>query len=49
MAGAAWITVHGRTVKQRGEPADWDAIKLVPNKPPPVTSMLLMKSGRTCD
>lgn len=29
MAGAAWITVHGRTVKQRGEPADWDAIKLI--------------------
>ncbi|XP_068759376.1 tRNA-dihydrouridine(20a/20b) synthase [NAD(P)+]-like [Montipora capricornis] len=29
MAGVAWITVHGRTVKQRGEPADWKAIKLI--------------------
>ena len=25
----AWITVHGRTTRQRGEPANWDAIKLV--------------------
>ena len=30
-SGVAWITVHGRTVKQRGEPADWDSIKLVLN------------------
>lgn len=28
-AGVAWITVHGRTVKQRGEPADLEAIKLI--------------------
>ena len=28
-AGAAWITVHGRTVKQRAEPADMEAVKLV--------------------
>lgn len=28
-AGAAWITVHGRTSKQRAEPASMDAIKLV--------------------
>ena len=25
----AWITVHGRTTRQRGEPANWDAIKFV--------------------
>ena len=31
-AGVAWITVHGRTVKQRGEPANWDAIRLVLNE-----------------
>ena len=31
-AGVSWITVHGRTVKQRGEPANWDAIKLVLNE-----------------
>lgn len=31
MAGVSWITVHGRTVRQRGEPANWDAIKLVLN------------------
>ena len=30
-AGVSWITVHGRTVKQRGEPANWEAIKLVLN------------------
>lgn len=29
MAGVSWITVHGRTVRQRGEPANWDAIKLI--------------------
>ena len=29
-AGVAWITVHGRTTRQRGEPANWEAIKLVP-------------------
>ena len=28
-AGVAWITVHGRTTKQRGEPANWDTIRLV--------------------
>ncbi|KAL9959864.1 hypothetical protein ACROYT_G033228 [Oculina patagonica] len=28
-AGVAWITVHGRTTRQRGEPANWDAIRLV--------------------
>ncbi|XP_058968110.2 tRNA-dihydrouridine(20a/20b) synthase [NAD(P)+]-like isoform X1 [Pocillopora verrucosa] len=28
-AGVAWITVHGRTTRQRGEPANWDAIKLI--------------------
>lgn len=28
-AGVSWITVHGRTVKQRGEPANWEAIKLI--------------------
>ncbi|XP_064400045.1 tRNA-dihydrouridine(20a/20b) synthase [NAD(P)+]-like isoform X2 [Halichondria panicea] len=28
-AGAAWISVHGRTSKQRAEPANMDAIKLV--------------------
>ncbi len=27
--GAAWISVHGRTSKQRAEPANMDAIKLV--------------------
>lgn len=27
--GAAWITVHGRTVKQRADPASLDAIRLV--------------------
>lgn len=31
MGGVSWITVHGRTVRQRGEPANWDAIKLVLN------------------
>lgn len=31
MAGVSWITVHGRTVRQRGEPANWDAIRLVLN------------------
>lgn len=28
-AGVSWITVHGRTVKQRGEPANMEAIRLV--------------------
>ena len=28
-AGAAWITVHGRTPKQRMEPVNVEAIKLV--------------------
>ena len=28
-AGCAWITVHGRTTKQRAEPANMEAIKLV--------------------
>lgn len=28
-AGAAWITVHGRTSRQRAEPASMEAIKLV--------------------
>lgn len=27
--GVSWITVHGRTVKQRAEPVNLDAIKLV--------------------
>ena len=27
--GVAWIAVHGRTVKQRAEPASLEAIKLV--------------------
>ena len=27
--GASWITVHGRTTKQRAEPVNMDAIKLV--------------------
>ena len=27
--GVAWITVHGRTPKQRAEPASMEAIKLV--------------------
>ena len=31
-AGVAWITVHGRTTKQRGEPANWDTIRLVLNR-----------------
>jgi len=28
-AGVAWITVHGRTTRQRAEPANMDAVKLV--------------------
>jgi tRNA-dihydrouridine synthase 4 len=28
-AGVSFITVHGRTLKQKHEPADWDAIKLI--------------------
>lgn len=28
-AGVAWITVHGRTTRQRGEPANWEAIKVI--------------------
>ncbi|XP_065178708.1 tRNA-dihydrouridine(20a/20b) synthase [NAD(P)+]-like isoform X2 [Sycon ciliatum] len=28
-AGVEWITVHGRTVKQRAEPVDYDSIKQV--------------------
>ena len=28
-AGVEWITVHGRTVKQRTEPVDYDAIRQV--------------------
>ena len=28
-AGAAWITVHGRTTQQRTEPVSLEAIKLV--------------------
>jgi tRNA-dihydrouridine synthase 4 len=27
--GVAWITVHGRTPAQRGQPANYDAIRLV--------------------
>jgi len=27
--GVAWITVHGRTTRQRAEPANMDAVKLV--------------------
>ena len=27
--GVSWVTVHGRTVKQRAEPACVEAIKLV--------------------
>ena len=27
--GVSWITVHGRTPKQRAEPASMEAIKLV--------------------
>ena len=27
--GVSWITVHGRTPRQRAEPASMDAIKLV--------------------
>lgn len=28
-AGVSWITVHGRTKDQRGEPADHDAIRII--------------------
>ncbi|XP_786210.2 tRNA-dihydrouridine(20a/20b) synthase [NAD(P)+]-like [Strongylocentrotus purpuratus] len=28
-AGVSWITVHGRTKEQRGEPADHDAIRII--------------------
>lgn len=28
-AGCGWITVHGRTTKQRAEPCNFDAIKIV--------------------
>ena len=28
-AGCSWITVHGRTVTQRNEPPNYDAIRLV--------------------
>ncbi|OQV24582.1 tRNA-dihydrouridine(20a/20b) synthase [NAD(P)+]-like [Hypsibius exemplaris] len=28
-AGVSFITVHGRTLKQKNEPADWDAIKVI--------------------
>jgi len=28
-AGAAWIDVHGRTIQQRRDPVDYDAIKLI--------------------
>lgn len=27
--GVSWVTVHGRTAKQRSEPASLEAIKLV--------------------
>ncbi len=27
--GVAWVTVHGRTIKQRAESASMEAIKLV--------------------
>ena len=30
-AGCAWITVHGRTTKQRAEPANMDAVRTVRN------------------
>jgi len=29
MAGADWITVHGRTANERKEPVHYDVIKLV--------------------
>jgi tRNA-dihydrouridine synthase len=28
-AGASWISIHARTVKQRNEPPTWDVVKLV--------------------
>jgi tRNA-dihydrouridine synthase 4 len=28
-AGCGWITIHGRTTKQRAEPCNFDAIKIV--------------------
>lgn len=28
-AGCGWITVHGRTTKQRAEPCNMEAIKIV--------------------
>lgn len=28
-SGVAWITIHGRTIKQRAEPASLEAIRLV--------------------
>lgn len=32
VAGASWVTVHGRTVKQRNEPSNTEAIKTVSNE-----------------
>ena len=43
----AWITVHGRTTKQRGEPANWDTIRLVlsRNKYECVLTLMGIQSG----
>lgn len=28
-AGASFLTVHGRTLKQKSEPANWNAIRII--------------------